>query len=112
MSIYDGSRDADGVAHVTVDGRPLELRLDLWAHSPTGFEWSYGGSGPAQLALAILAHHLGAKGPCSKGAEEALTYRQAFKWRVVAGLPHEEWSLTSNQVAQHLQALRAARVEP
>lgn len=25
-------------------------------HSPDGFEWSYGGSGPAQLALAILLH--------------------------------------------------------
>jgi len=25
----------------------------LWNHSPDGFEWGYGGSGPAQLALAI-----------------------------------------------------------
>src|ERR1700730_15231398 len=39
--------------------RPLELRLDLFNHSPTGFEWGSGGSGPAQLALAILADHLG-----------------------------------------------------
>jgi hypothetical protein len=35
--------------------RPLDLRLDLRNHSPLGFEWGYGGSGPAQLALAILA---------------------------------------------------------
>src|SRR2546426_5830744 len=33
-------------------------RLDLWNHSPTGFECGYGGSGPAQLALALLAEHL------------------------------------------------------
>ena len=39
--------------------RPLELCLDLFNHSPTGFEWGYRGSGPAQLALAILADHLG-----------------------------------------------------
>lgn len=30
--------------------RPLGLRLDLAAHSPTGPEWGYAGSGPAQLA--------------------------------------------------------------
>lgn len=24
-------------------------------HSPTGFEWGYGGSGPADLAYALLA---------------------------------------------------------
>jgi hypothetical protein len=39
--------------------RPLELRLDPFNHSPTGLEWGYGGSGPAHLALAILADHLG-----------------------------------------------------
>jgi hypothetical protein len=32
--------------------RSLELRLDLFNHSPIGFEWGYGGSGPAQLAPA------------------------------------------------------------
>jgi len=33
---------------------PLEPSLKLYAHSPTGFNWGYQGSGPAQLALAIL----------------------------------------------------------
>lgn len=28
-------------------------------HSPDGFEWGYGGSGPAQLALAILFDRTG-----------------------------------------------------
>jgi len=35
--------------------RPLEWRLDLRNHSPTGLEWGYGGSGPAQPALALAA---------------------------------------------------------
>jgi hypothetical protein len=26
---------------VTVDGQPLNPRLDLWNHSPTEFEWGY-----------------------------------------------------------------------
>ena len=52
-----------GQSLVTVcDGQksePLPLRLDLFNHSPTGFGWGYGGSGPAQLALALLADFLG-----------------------------------------------------
>ena len=28
----------------------------VFNHSPDGFAWGYGGSGPAQLALAILLH--------------------------------------------------------
>ena len=41
---------------VTVDGDPLDWRASLAvrSHSPTGPAWGYGGSGPAQLALAIL----------------------------------------------------------
>ena len=43
--------------------KPLDSRRDLWNHSPTGFEWGYCGSGPAQLALALLADHLGEPPP-------------------------------------------------
>lgn len=35
------SRDADGKAHVNIPRR-------ICYHSPSGFEWGYGGSGPAQ----------------------------------------------------------------
>ena len=56
MKTYHGSRSGYAV-DVTVNGRPLDPRFDLWNHSPTGFEWGYGGSGPAQLALALLADH-------------------------------------------------------
>src|SRR5262245_49154026 len=45
----------------TVDGVKVELgpSLEIRRHSPTGFEWGYSGSGPAQSALAILLHVLG-----------------------------------------------------
>ena len=45
-----------GEVLVTVDGAPLDWRSSLAVrnHSPTGPAWGYGGSGPAQLALAIL----------------------------------------------------------
>ena len=40
-------RDA---GHAVVEGVKHEWVL----HSPTGFEWGYGGRGPAELALNIL----------------------------------------------------------
>jgi len=85
---------------VTVNGRPLKPRLDLWNHSPTGFEWGYGGSGPAQLSLALLADHLG-------NDDEAVTLHQEFKRTVVADLPHRHWTLTSEQIQHTVTALKA-----
>lgn len=65
MRSYKGHRDQQGALHVTVTDassaiRALPTRLDLARHSPTGFEVGYAGSGPAQLALAILADALNA----------------------------------------------------
>jgi hypothetical protein len=71
----------------------------LCNHSPTGFEWGYGGSGPAQLALALLADHLG-------NTERALTLYQAFKFAVVTKLPKRGWLLTSQDIARALTALK------
>lgn len=41
---------------VFVDGVQLDLQrsLEVVKKSPTGFAWGYSGSGPSQLALAIL----------------------------------------------------------
>ena len=61
-TIYEGLRGPEGgAAGVLVDGIPdvLPWRLDLRNRSPTGLEWGYGGSGPHQLAIAILAHVTG-----------------------------------------------------
>ena len=58
---YVGLREATGAAVTRPDGSPLELApsLAVWRHSPTGFEWGFSGSGPAQLALALLLDHSG-----------------------------------------------------
>ena len=103
--VYTIQRTPQGVV-CTVNGgtassRPLPLRLDLWNHSPTGFEFGYGGSGPAQLALAILAD-------CC-GDELAVTYHQAFKWAVIARIPGPGGSLTATFVRDVLAGLRAER---
>jgi hypothetical protein len=89
--VYSGIRTENGCI-VWMDGRKLPPRLDLWNHSPTGFEWGYGGSGPAQLALAILADCLG-------DDERAVQLHQKFKWAVISKLAREEgWDLTAAQV--------------
>jgi len=68
---------------VTVDGEPLDLAASLAVcnHSPDGFAWGYGGSGPAQLALAILLRFT--------DADEARRRHQAFKWAHVADWPQD-----------------------
>ncbi|MEJ0091329.1 MAG: DUF6166 domain-containing protein [Limisphaerales bacterium] len=98
MKTYTGRRRFSATK-VTVDGRSLRFRRDLRCHSPAEFEWSYGGSGPAQLALAILADHLG-------NDEEALNLHQRFKWAVIVGLPRHYWTLTGQQIDEALQKLR------
>jgi hypothetical protein len=61
-----------------VPGPSLELRN----HSPTGFSWGYGGSGPAQTALAILLH-------VSGDTEASLRHYMDFKHEHVARWPQE-----------------------
>ena len=97
MKHYSGRREGHAVI-VPVDGRRLNPRWDRWNHSPTGFEWGYCGSGPAQLALAILADHC-------QDDERALNFYQRYKWAVIAELPHREWILTTEDIDRKLQSL-------
>ena len=77
--------------------RDLALRLDLADHSPTGFEWGYGGSGPSQLALALLADFTG-------DDAYALARYTDFKWWVVAALPWERWTIPAEQMREWVDA--------
>jgi hypothetical protein len=80
----------------------LDPGLRFVNHSPTGFEWGYGGSGPAQLAFAILLDHL-------KSAEQARLYYQDFKDSLIAKLSADTWELTSEQVERVLRCIYRAR---
>ena len=53
-------------------------------HSPDGFSWSYSGSGPAQLALAILL--------TATDEENAVRLHQTFKEDFVARFPKRNFS--------------------
>ena len=89
MKTYEGARSLEG-AIVTVDGQRLPPRHDLKVLSKAGFEWTYEGAGPAQLALALLADHLG-------DDEAALREYQRFMRETVAHLDNA-WRLTSADI--------------
>jgi hypothetical protein len=89
MKIYAGGRSLDG-AVVTVDGVLLDPRYDIKRFSRMGFEWTYEGDGPRQLALALLADHLG-------DPQRALALTEAFMRDVVAELDNA-WQLTSEEI--------------
>ena len=63
-------------ARAVLTGVPHEW---VW-HSPGGFEWGYGGSGPADLALNILLSATGDR-------DFAALQRQRFKRDLIAPLP-------------------------
>ena len=105
MKTYIGIRDLDhDRCAVTVDGQPLDPRLDLHVHEPDGFEWGYWGAGPAQLALAILADATGDGGL-------AVELHQMFKVRIVATLGGE-WRMTDAIVLDWVDRNRASKSSP
>jgi len=100
--VYAGRRGPQGCVVCVIDGngerKPLNPRRALRNYSPTGFEWGYGGSGPAQLALAILAEHLG-------DDHAALNLYQAFKWACIAQILGANWSLSGEEIDNYLARL-------
>lgn len=93
--IFHGKRKRS-ISKVTVNGEPLQLRLEMRSHSPTGFAWGYSGSGPAQLSLAILCE-------CT-GSSIAHHYYQDFKRELIAAIHDDEWAMTEGDVRDWLKA--------
>lgn len=75
---------------VWLDEKPLSPARSqkVWNHSPDGFNWSYGGSGPAQLALAVLLELMDTK--------DAVAKHQEFKCKVISKLLPEDVNLCFN----------------
>lgn len=72
--------------------RPLPSRNDLRDLSPTGFSWGYGGSGSAQLALAILADYLG------DDFEAVRQYRRFMTKEVMILDAERGWKMTAASI--------------
>lgn len=90
MNVYQGMR-VDGNVVVTCNGRVFsaEPSLQVRNHSPAGFNWGYGGSGPAQLALAICMREL--------PLYLAVAVYQDFKAQVVARFDRDWFILTGHE---------------
>lgn len=97
MKIYRGTRYGQHQLTVTVEqstprkppGPQIALR-HLVRHSPTGFQWGYGGSGPSDLARSLLADLFGEP-------EIHQTLYRAFTGAIIRNLG-DTWTLTEEQV--------------
>ncbi|MBN8967327.1 MAG: hypothetical protein J0G95_02530 [Rhizobiales bacterium] len=96
MKHYAGDRTIDGV-QVYVDGVLLPQRTDIAQYTENGFEWSYEGESPLQLAFALLMDHLG-------DAKAAKASAKPFMKAVVANF-NNEWEMTSSDIDLALTAL-------
>src|ERR1700726_307738 len=96
MKVYSGDRTIDGVK-VTVDGAPLDPSVNIVEFTKNGFEWSYEGPEPRQLALGLLVDHLVDRGKAKAAGEP-------FMRAVVANFDND-WEMTSADIDQALAAL-------
>jgi uncharacterized protein DUF6166 len=100
MKTYTGERTIDGIS-VLVDGKPLPTRTDDLKLTDYGFEWSYEGPEPSQLAFAILCDHLG-------DTAAAKNLYRSFMQRIVANFDND-WEMTSADIDAAITALRDHR---
>ncbi len=98
MKEYAGRRTIDGLV-VTVNGQRLGERYDVKCFSKRGFEWTYEGASPQQLALAILVDYLGEK-------ERAIRLSLPFMQQVIANLDND-WTLTGDEIDAALRKIAA-----
>ena len=89
MKTYEGKRTIDGLV-VTMDGKPLDEHYDVQRFTKYGFEWTYEGDSPRQLALAILVDYLGDNA-------RALRLSEPFMKQIIANLDND-WRLTADEI--------------
>jgi hypothetical protein len=98
MKTYAGKRTIDGLV-VTVDGKRLDEHYDVKRFTKYGFEWTYEGDSPQQLALAILFEQLSDK-------DRAIKLSEPFMKQVVANLDND-WTLAGDTVDAFVRDAKA-----
>jgi len=69
---------------------PVEPSIKVIHHAP-GFQWGYAGSGPSQLALAILLDFTKGNIQMSKDFYQRFKFEFVAKWQ-------DSWSITENEI--------------
>lgn len=95
MKTYQGRRTIDGLV-VTVDGNRLPEHYEVRTFTKQGFEWTYEGESPQQLALAVLYDHLGDK-------DRAIALSEKYMKDVIANLDND-WTITGSEIDAYLKA--------
>jgi hypothetical protein len=96
MSTYSGTFDNTNWYQTFKDGKPFthEHSYQHVKHSPDGFAWGYGymGSGPSQLAFALLLD-------VTNDAKYTKKAYQDFKWETVGNWDKDNgWQMTSEEI--------------
>jgi hypothetical protein len=100
-------REEEGQVHVRTNVPHFVVH-----HSPTGFEFGYGGSGPADLALNVCQFYLlsigyrGEKTACFDGKCFSLAYmlHQDFKRAFIETAPHEGITIPFEDIRRWFEA--------
>jgi hypothetical protein len=134
VKIYKIMRTERGVTVVVAEGGFGRLLPHVLWHSPTGFECGYSGSGPADLALSIMADYWGVEtakmqkrihgwagaggpvatlnaGDCGEAGDRVIACYQQFKQDFIAPLHvsrGEVAEITADQIAVWLKGVEHA----
>ena len=92
-------KDDDVVCSRNENGVVTNIKHSIKRHSPDGFEWGYGGSGPSEFALNILAAYV--------TREQAERWYQDFKFEVIAALPHEGGTIKKEDILKWVEGKEA-----
>jgi hypothetical protein len=94
MKVYEGKRTIDGLV-VTADGAPLPEHYEVKRFAKYGFEWTYEGESPRQLALAILFDYMADK-------DRAIALSESYMKDVIANLDND-WILSGEDIDAFLR---------
>ena len=72
----------------------------IFNHSPDGFNWGYGGSGPAQFALALLLKF-------GVPNDLAVRWHNDLKFDIIAKLPQDDFMIPANIINDWIARKRA-----
>ena len=98
VTTFEGKRTIDGLV-VTVDGKRLDEHYEVKQFTTWGFEWTYEGDSPKQLALALLLEHL-------RDKARAMRLADPFMRKVVANLDND-WVLQSSDIDRAIRDIEA-----